>query len=103
MIETSIKALLGFARKGNLLVSGETAVEAGLKNQQIKLLIMAEDLPSNKFNYLQKWCRDLDLPCITLGNKEELGNALGLSPRGMIGITDEKMAAAILAKTALEK
>lgn len=95
---SSVMTLLGFAKKGNLLLSGEAAVEAGLKGKQISLVLLACDLPAKRQDKWIKWCQDLQLPYLVLGSKEEFGSALGMSPRGIIGIKDGKMAEAIIRK-----
>ncbi|MFY9175352.1 MAG: ribosomal L7Ae/L30e/S12e/Gadd45 family protein [Peptococcia bacterium] len=102
-IPPSIKTLLGFARKGNYLISGEAALEAGLKRRQVSLVLIAEDMPDKRQKNWIKWCQDLQLPYAVLGDKEEFGQTLGMSPRGIIGIKDSKMAEAILKKLALEE
>lgn len=100
-IPPSVKTLLGFARKGNYLISGEAAMEAALKRRQVSLVLLAEDLPEKRQLSWTRWCQDLQLPYVILGSKEEFGNALGMSPRGIIGIKDSKMAEAIINKLAL--
>ena len=94
-IPPSIRTLLGFARKGGTLLCGEAAVETGLKRRQLSLVIFSVDVPEKRRNNWIKWCEDLELPYLIMGSKEEIGNALGMSPRGIIGIRDSKMAAAI--------
>ncbi len=98
-IPSNIKTLLGFAQKARKLVAGESAVEAMLKRGIVRLVILAEDLPEKRKSYWLRWCNDLnvDHPLI-LGTKEELGKALGLSPRSIIAITDTQMAQAIKLK-----
>lgn len=88
--------LLGFAQKSNKLVSGDSAVEALLKKHKIKLLILAADLSTNRQKHYINWSNDIKIPCLIGGNKVELGIALGVSPRAVIGIIDEQMANAIL-------
>lgn len=49
----------------------------------------------------QKWqflAENEEIEAVIFGTKEELGHAIGLSPRGIVGITDEQMAKAILKK-----
>lgn len=85
------------------MISGEAAMEAGLKRRQVKLVLLAEDLPEKRQENWIKWCRDLQIPYAILGTKEEFGHALGMSPRGIVGIKDSKMSKAIIEKMALEK
>ena len=88
-------ALLGFAKKAGLLQSGESAVLAVMKKNAVRLLIIANDSPEKRKVYWQKWCEATGINCVTLGTKQEYGNILGLSDRGILAITDKKMADAI--------
>ena len=86
-ITPNVGALLGFARKGGILLSGEAAVESGLKRGRIALVILASDLSEKRLNNWKKWCQDIGVQYLVLGSKEEIGNILGMS-RGILGITD---------------
>ena len=93
--------LLGFAQKSGKLAAGESAVEVLMKKGKVKLLLLAEDQPDKG---QQKWCRlaeEQGIEAIVFATKEELGQAIGLSPRSIVGIRDEQMAKAILQKITL--
>jgi ribosomal protein L7Ae-like RNA K-turn-binding protein len=87
-----ILTMLGFAQKSGKLVSGESAVKAKLIKNQIYFLIIAEDLGENRQNYWTKIAEQNNIPYIIISNKVELGLAIGLSPRSLLGITDRHMA-----------
>lgn len=95
-MHSKISALLGFASKAKKLVSGESAVEAILKKKQARLLILAEDVSDNVRTKYIHWCADENIPVLTQGTKRTLGVCIGLSPRSVIAITDEKFAQSIL-------
>lgn len=98
MDKKGILTLLGFAQKGKNLAAGEANVEAYLKKGRVCLLLIAED---QSVKNQQKWqflAEDYEIEAVIFGTKEELGHAIGLSPRGIVGITDEQMAKAILKK-----
>lgn len=95
-IPHSVIPLLGFARKGSKLAAGESAVESALKRGNAALIILTEDLPEKRKLYWRKWSHDLEVPCLILGEKEEMGRVLGMSPRSIIAVTDKQLAAAIL-------
>ncbi|MBZ4654475.1 MAG: ribosomal protein L7Ae/L30e/S12e/Gadd45 [Peptococcaceae bacterium] len=97
-ILASIQTLLGFAKKAGKLVSGESAVEAMLKRGIVTLVILAEDLPEKRKSYWLRRCDHLNVDSLTLGTKDELGRALGLSPRSILAVTDTQMAQAIKLK-----
>ncbi|HWJ03352.1 MAG TPA: L7Ae/L30e/S12e/Gadd45 family ribosomal protein [Verrucomicrobiae bacterium] len=91
-----VTALLGFASKAKKLVSGESAVDAILKKGQARLIILAEDVSPNFIRKYTLWCKDEDVPVLSFGTKISLGIAVGLSPRGVIAVTDENFAQGIL-------
>lgn len=91
-----VAGLLGFARKGKKLVSGEAAAEAALKKGQAKLVILAEDISPNLQKRYTHWCRDEGVPLVSGETKLKLGLALGLSPRTVIVVTDENFAKSII-------
>lgn len=88
-------SLLGLARRAGKITSGESQIEAMLKKGKGKLLILAEDTP-NIYKKYGKWAEDLDIPVWVVGKKQELGTAIGLSPRSCILVMDEGFAKAIL-------
>ncbi|MDD2234033.1 MAG: L7Ae/L30e/S12e/Gadd45 family ribosomal protein [Desulfitobacteriaceae bacterium] len=94
MIE-KILSYLGMARRAGKIVSGEFQVETMLKKNKGQLLILACDAPSGQRKY-EKWAGDHNIPVIIIGTKQELGIALGLSPRSVILVMDEGFAKAIL-------
>ncbi|MDK2823059.1 MAG: hypothetical protein PWQ67_1707 [Clostridia bacterium] len=87
--------MLGFAQKAGKIVSGESAVKAMLNKGQIHLIIMAEDLSENRKKFWSYLALQSRIPVSIIGTKQELGIAIGLSPRAIIGITDLQMAKSI--------
>jgi len=90
-----IYSLLGIARRAGKISSGESQVEAMLKKRKGYLLILAEDAPGTHKKYIQ-WAGDLKIPVLILGQKLELGKAIGLSQRSTVLVMDEGFAKAIL-------
>ena len=90
-----IYSFLGLARRAGKITSGESQIEAMLKKRKGHLLILAEDAPGTHKKY-QKWAEDLRLPIMIIGTKQDLGIAIGLSPRSTILVMDEGFAKAIL-------
>jgi len=90
-----VQSLLGIARRAGRVCSGEAQIEAMLKKSKGRLLIVAEDSPGTVKKYTH-WAADLGLTLIVMGSKQELGLAIGLSPRAAILIMDEGFAKAIL-------
>lgn len=90
-----ILSYIGMARRAGKIVSGESQVEAMLKKNKGLLLILAGDAPGVQRKY-EQWAGDLKIPIIIIGTKQELGIALGLSPRSVILVMDDGFAKAIL-------
>jgi len=93
--KVKVLTMLGFAKKSGKLVSGESAVKAMFDKNQIYLLILAEDLGENRKKFWMNIAERDSVPVIVIGNKYELGLAVGLSPRALLGITDKQMAQSI--------
>lgn len=90
-----LQALLGFAAKAGALVTGSAAVEAGIKQRQIELVICATDLSAKtikNFNYL---CKKNGVRLYCFGILSELGRWVGRPGRGVIGVTSKQFADAI--------
>ncbi|MDI6813959.1 MAG: L7Ae/L30e/S12e/Gadd45 family ribosomal protein [Desulfitobacteriaceae bacterium] len=90
-----MKSLLGLARRAGRLASGDAEVEAFMKKHKGFLLLLAEDAPGAQKKYLQ-WAEDLGLETVVVGRKEELGSAIGLSPRAAVLVLDQGFAKGIL-------
>ena len=85
--------MLGFAKKANYLVAGESNLKDSIfKKNNIKLLILADDLSIKRKEYWIKTAISLTIPyCIGLG-KNDMSMAIGMSTRSIIGIKNEQMA-----------
>lgn len=94
-IQSNVGSLLGFARKSGTLLSGESAVQTGLKKKKVRLVILAADLQEKRRTNYMRWCEDEGVSCKILGTKKELGQILGMSDRGIIAVIDKQMAIAI--------
>lgn len=84
--------------KAGRLVSGEETMKTSWKKNNIKLLIIAEDLADKKKQSAIEKSKLNNVKYIECGTKVELGIAIGMSPRALIGVTDEKMAAELIKK-----
>jgi ribosomal protein L7Ae-like RNA K-turn-binding protein len=97
-ILNEIYTLLGFARKSGGLYAGESAVKAAIKKKNTKLVILAEDLPEKRRINWIRYCEKSGIDVVNIGTKEDYGRVLGLSERGVLAISDNKLSAAILEK-----
>jgi len=95
-----IIALLGMARRAGKVSSGESQVEAFLKKKKGNLLLIAADSPGANTKF-SRWAKDINIPVLMDGSKQELGLAIGLSPRSIVLIMDKGFADAILKESNL--
>jgi ribosomal protein L7Ae-like RNA K-turn-binding protein len=91
-IPERIKAFLGFAKKSGQLFTGEKAVENSIKINKAKLVLIATDFPEKRRRFCIRFCEEQKIPYGILGTKEEYGQILQTSPRGLLAITDIRMA-----------
>ena len=96
---TGILTLLGFAQKAGKLAAGDAAVENFLKKGRIRLLVFSDELSEVRQGFWQQQAELQEIAWIVLhATKAEMGLAVGMSPRGIIGVIDQNMAEAIMKK-----
>lgn len=86
-------AMLGFAKKAKQLVAGDSNVKDGLfKKNNLHLIIVSEDSSESKKSYWEHQTQNYQIAYKIGLEKIEIGNAIGLSPRGIVGIKNKEMA-----------
>ncbi len=89
---------LGLARRANLLAVGTEAVKTALQKRKAHLVLLAQDISAKsekEFQYLSGG----KVPVVRLSaDLETVGAAIGIRA-GILAVTDEGMAKAILAAT----
>lgn len=93
-----IYSLLGLCQRAGKLISGEFGCESAVKNQKVKLLLLAEDASENTKKKFQNSAAYYHIPICVLGSKERIGIALGKESRAILAITEEGFAKSILEK-----
>lgn len=83
--------LLGISKRAGKIVTGEDLILKAIKNNEIKLLFIASDAGKNTAKKFKDKTNYYQIPSITIFNKDELGEAVGM-PRVMIGIADDGFA-----------
>jgi len=96
--EKKILTLLQFARKAGKLVHGFEACKNNMLSNQLKLMILTEDLSKNTVSKIIKFRKlmNISTPIREYGTQEELSNALGFPWTGIIGVLDNNFAGKIL-------
>ena len=88
--------LLGFAQRAGKAASGESASVANLKKGKARLVILAEDASERTRSSFSRLCDDSGVPCRVFSTKQELGLALGRTPRSIVTILDSNFGKSIL-------
>lgn len=91
-----IASYIGFARRSRQLLSGFQACQEGLRKRKIKVLIIAEDLAPGTRQKLVAAADSENIKWCAYGTIESLSEMAGQSNRGVFGVTDSHLAAAIL-------
>ena len=90
--------MIGLATRAGKTVSGSDAVIAAIRQGNVELLIITEDISRNSLDkLLQKMTGDKEIPCYRFGTSEEMGIALGKTNRTVAAITDKNFAEGISA------
>ncbi len=83
---------LGLAMRARKLVTGEELVVAAIRNGQAKLVLLATDASANTSKKITDKCRHYEVPCVSPGDRYELGSAIGKEARVVVAVTDAKLA-----------
>jgi predicted RNA-binding protein YlxR (DUF448 family) len=90
--EDKLCALIGLSYKAGKAVSGQSNLLKALKNKNIKLLLLANDIGQNlKKKYLSLANKEKIRPYYIF-DSIRLGELLGKSPRNAVGIKEENFA-----------
>ena len=88
--------LLGLGQRARSVVSGDEGVRAKLERHQARLVIVARDAaPATRRDFSVLSAR-YSVPCVEFGTKDELGAAVGKSPRAVIALLEENLARRVM-------
>ena len=87
-----VKNLLGLARRAGKVASGDLAVREALARGKAILVLLAQDAGPTTAGRFSRLCGQREIDCISIGSQEELGRALGQSPRAVLAVTDVNFA-----------
>ncbi|WP_066088167.1 L7Ae/L30e/S12e/Gadd45 family ribosomal protein [Anaerotignum neopropionicum] len=85
---SELYSLLGLCKKAGKLAGGEVAVENAIRKKTAQLLILAKDASANtkkKFNNSAAYYK---IPLVEVGDKTDLGRAVGEEMRAIFAVTD---------------
>ncbi|HOQ16497.1 MAG: 50S ribosomal protein L7ae [Epulopiscium sp.] len=95
-MSNSIYSMLGLCMKSGNLLSGEFQCEKAVKARKAKLVIIAKDASYNTKKLFKDKCSYRKIPFYEFGTKEELGRAIGKSPRSSLAVMDENFSAQLI-------
>ncbi|HHT91629.1 MAG: ribosomal L7Ae/L30e/S12e/Gadd45 family protein [Bacillota bacterium] len=93
-----IYSYLGLARRAGYVVSGEQAVQGGVKRGQVALVLIAADASANTHRKFSSLAQYHNVSYLVYGEKTLFGQAIGQSPRSVLGVTDRSFAKVIRAQ-----
>lgn len=89
-------------KSGNL-VSGEFMTEKAVKEGRAQLIIVADDASANTKKMFTNMCAFYKVPMYCLGDKEQLGHAIGKEFRASLAILDQGFAKSIRKQLELDE
>ncbi len=89
---------LGLAQKAGKVASGDFAVRAALNGGKARLMLIACNAAENSRKELEYLAETAGVKAITGPTREEIGSAIGKSPRMAVVITDNNFAVMIQSK-----
>ncbi|MEG2337744.1 MAG: ribosomal L7Ae/L30e/S12e/Gadd45 family protein [Clostridium sp.] len=93
-----IYSFLGLMQKSGNLCSGDDTVEIEIKKNNVVFLIISEDASNNTKNRFTALASRKNLEYLIIGDKDDLGYAIGKSPRSVLGIKNAGFAKAFKEK-----
>lgn len=103
MTDNGALNLLGLARRGGNLALGEESVAEACQLGKAKVVMAAADAGDTTARRGARAAEAAEVPLVTLPyGKAEVGFRLGRSSCALLAVTDRGLAAAVLAKLALE-
>ncbi|NMB02665.1 MAG: 50S ribosomal protein L7ae [Firmicutes bacterium] len=87
-----VYSYLGLATRAGQVVSGEEAVLGAVRRGKVVLLIISEDASANTHRKFRALAQNNNVKVIVYGEKNLIGQAMGKSPRAVVGIADPNFA-----------
>lgn len=94
-MKQKIITMLGFAKKAGKITSGEGITLENLKNGRVKLVVLANDASLNTAKRIKDKAGYRNIQVVESLDRYEMGKAIGIDERVVIGITDRGFADSI--------
>lgn len=98
MKRDNILSMIGLAKAGGNLVSGEFSTEDAIRKGKACLVIIAEDASDNTKKLFTNKCKYYDVPMVLYSCKKEIGSMLGYEIRTSLAVIDEGIADSLIGK-----
>ena len=93
--EDRITGLLGLACRAGAIAAGAMQTEKALLSGNCKLLLIAADTAAETRARLLHMAEGTQTPCITVLTKDQMGVAVGKSPKAALAVNDSGFAGSI--------
>ena len=84
--------LLGLAQRAGALERGIGSTQRAVRDGRARLVLLAQDASEVQLEKVMKLMRHRSIPRVTLGNRAELGAAVGAAPLSAVAVTDKNFA-----------
>lgn len=102
MLPEPARNLLGLAQKARSIAAGDMAADLALRRGKAALVLLAEDAAEATARGFATLAERAKVPCLVAGTKDELGLAIGKSPRAVLVVTHREFARGIAAKLTVQ-
>jgi ribosomal protein L7Ae-like RNA K-turn-binding protein len=97
MINDDIGKYLGLMRRSGNLITGQEMVLSAIRNQEAKMVLLAEDIGESSKKKITDKCHFYEVPFEILGTKAELSAAIG-QERSVIATANNGFSKGLLKK-----
>ena len=101
MNQNKVLSYVGLATKAGKVASGEFSTEKAVKEGKACLVIVATNASDNTKKMFTNMCAYYEVPIYFIGEKYELGHAMGKEFRASLAILDQGLANAISKQLAM--
>ena len=88
--------MIGMGKRANLVRVGDYVCTESIQKNTSSLIIVAEDASQNTRKKFTQKCEFYQVKCIVIGEKTNLGNAVGKEAAATLTVNDEKFAAQLI-------
>lgn len=92
MSESNIYSFIGLARKAGAVALGESMAHQAVKKDAAHLVLITHDASENTRKKIETALYGTNIPALTFGTKERLGQMLGKTFLSVVAITEKGFA-----------